>query len=723
MKIFIQGRKNGNKPLYPKPTPNEFYKWAGDIQRLDAPNNAQCYGKSLYSIAFNGSGCILTKYIIGYDTLREYIGNIGISIFIASNQKMSGVDIKTLLDELINIYTTNYCPDFKINDQKQENWPMFQSAADSYDVKVKSISSEEHYEYGSKDAAYVFYNDITEIEKYLDAPYQEEFKGREQVFFIENQSKLILDVIKHDQTANLTGKIDFENPPLKLSDYNGQGNGFTIEILSNGKLRNKGDKIFKNDNVRIKYSKKYHEDILEEGKLIDPNIENYLTINGNKIEVEKNPNFIPTKKYVDIIIKNSKGESITDAEISYKKNSPNAEKKACQNTIAFLGEEQKDHYTIFAKKGGLSGEIKITPDKVSSIVELTLKEDKLEKQGNETSSNSTSSDKSKFDKITSNKKIQLAFVILGGLCFFCSVVYGAFKLYDFFYNNNRTDVSFQTSPESKSDYDDISQKKEEIKKYVEGDSLLLDKLKDYSKELKNVKIPSPDNTIKEECEKYIEKAIKKRNAINQGNFAFLNNNDSVNYSNAQLSFKSEVNKINNNQYEQVKTKLGNVSELTLPKIAEKIKEFLDQTTKSSNSYGTQVVREDTKQPDPKSPSETEKPKASEKDESKVETDIIKYLKGDEFKISTLDEFNEISGISKDLKTSIELALEFWNLDGVRKETYAQYKEKFKKDKYLKNNKTLNDFINKSSKNTKYPNSVAGKGTKSLSKFIIEAEAK
>ena len=139
MKIFIQGRKDGYNTLYPKPTPADFFKFAADIQRIDAQRDAKYYGKSLYSIAFNGAGCILTKYIIGYDTLRGNIGNIGISILIAANQKMLGADIKNLLDDLINIYTSNYCPDFKINNQKQEDWLLFTSAANNYDSKVKTI--------------------------------------------------------------------------------------------------------------------------------------------------------------------------------------------------------------------------------------------------------------------------------------------------------------------------------------------------------------------------------------------------------------------------------------------------------------------------------------------------------------------------------------------------------------------------------------------------------
>ena len=139
------------------------------------------HGKSLYAIAFNGTGCIFTKCIIGYDTLRGDVGNIGISFFIPNNKKMLGTDIKILLDELINIYTTNYCPDFKINDKKQEDWDLFLSTANKYDAKVKTVSSDENFQYGNKEAAYIFYNSTTEIEKYLETPYLDEYKEYKQI--------------------------------------------------------------------------------------------------------------------------------------------------------------------------------------------------------------------------------------------------------------------------------------------------------------------------------------------------------------------------------------------------------------------------------------------------------------------------------------------------------------------------------------------------------------
>lgn len=792
MKIFIQGRKDGYNTLYPKPTPAEFFQFAADIQRIDAQNNVQYYGKSLYAIAFNGSGCIFTKYIIGYDTLRSNIGNIGISVFIPNNQKMSGADIKTLLDELIKIYTTNYCPDFKINNQKQEDWPLFQSAADSYNSKVKTISADENYQYGNKDAAYIFYNNTTEIEKYLETPYQEEFKERKQVFFIDNQSQLLLEVIKHDQTANLTGKIDLENPSYKLRDYHGQGKeGISIEIRANGKLRYNNDKIFRKDNVSIKYSKKYREDIFKEGKLSDPHIAKYLKLFDNLIDVEKSPETIPTKLTVEIRISDSKGTPINNAIITYKNNYSNTEKPVSQNTIVFSGEEIKDKWTISAKKDNFSGEETFTPE-FKSVVKLTLREvktfkliilnengieipnktkvltyydDDIRRLQNEhvnipgyQNKTETFIPKDKYEAIYvklekqvnqqptsrvpkggphedggSIRKPRMPFRIKILIVSFiaCILVVGAYFLVGKIWpSNNSNDTSQQKiSPEPVLPKLDSL----EIERYVEGDSLLLVKLNKYKVDWANLK-DFTDSIVYKKYDEYIDNAIKKREAIDNGEFAFLSDTAKATkpkYSDNQQQFKFAVFKIKQNQYEKVKRKLGNVSKLTLTTIADSINKILvppndpNATTVSAN---TSSNKEDKKKVEEKAAAEKAKAAANaaakvkenadaDANAKKDEKEITDYLQGEELRGAKLKEFEKNSNISGKLKISIQLALAFWELDGVSKKTYFTYKSKVQADKYLKNNGILTSFLEKATGKT-YPKNTPGAGnTLTLSNFI------
>jgi hypothetical protein len=789
MKIFIQGRKDGYNTLYPKPTPADFFKFAADIQRIDAQRDAKYYGKSLYSIAFNGTGCIFTKYIIGYDTLRSNIGNIGISILIAANQKILGADIKNLLDELINIYTSNYCPDFKINNQKQEDWLLFSSAANNYDSKVKTISADENFQYGNKDAAHVFYNNVAEIEKYLENPYQEEYKEHKQIFFIEKQSQLILEVIKYDQTANLTGKIDLESPTYKLKEYYGEGkNGVSIEIRANGKLRNNKDKIFGKDNVSIKYSKKYYYDIFVEGKLSEPQIEKYLKIYDSSIDVEKNPEITPTKKTVEIIINDSKGNLIPNAIIACKNNYSKSEKQVYQNTINFSGEEQKDRWTISAKKDLFTGEDTFTPEH-TSIVKLTLKEVKIIKlqildekrsiiksydlhfydddiRKEHTEPINISGYHSKKETFTPNKKFDAIIIqlqkqviqqpkpqdpkvgptgdgrkilnlqmpgkikILLGSTIACLLIVGVYflavTLWNIFHKPEKPKDVINTGGVIKIDTT-------EIIGYVEGDTLFLDKLKNY-KEIWEKQNKNSANYKKIVSD--IDRAIKKRKAINNGDFALLK--DSCRYSKAQMDFKKAVDAveklhdcsdIKKLEYEKVKKGLGDVPKLTLKQITDNINKILTEMKAPAgpvNPVGP-ATPEKTVTPKNENQNSANQTKTDNNKGDKTNTAIdstkiiIDYLKGNELKGDKLRACLRYSKITNELKKSIGLALDFWNLDG-KNTNYNAYKSKVKNDKHLQNNSTLKLFIETAGDSTKYPNGISGAGTtKTLSKFIEEAK--
>ena len=791
MKIFIQGRKDGYNTLYPKPTPTEFFQFASDIQRIDAQNNAQNYGKSLYAIAFNGNGCIFTKYIIGYDTLRSNIGNIGISVFIPINQKMLGADIKTLLDELIKIYTSNYCPDFKINNQKQEDWLLFSSFANIYDAKVKIISSDENFQYGNKDAAYIIYDNVAEIEKYLETPYQEEYKEYKQVLLVDNQEKLLLEVIKHDQTANLTGKIDLENPSYKLSEYHGQGkNGVSIEIRANGKLRNNKDKVFKKDIISIRYSKKYYNDIFEEGKIFEPQINQYLSIYDTSIVIKKDVDLIPTEKTINVIINDSKGNTINDVIINCKSNILKAEKQVENNKIVFKGEEQKEQWIISAKKDSFSGEIKVTPENESTaklvireakIVKLEIFDEKGKLMPNK-SKDLTFYDDNVYKEHTEivniqgyqTKKIlffpnneevinvqltkqknepkppvpipphtQKPYIIIAlGILMICLLVMGSYFLIDTYWIGDKSDIVQENTQQIQSKQfseEEIEKFKKEIENYVEGDSLFLEKLNQFktdwvkltinidtsldSKKYKDLKI----------FEVWLDKAINKRVAINEGNFEFFNDsNNKVNFSDAQQPFKSALNKISKDKYTNVKSKLGDVSTLTLTQITEKVNNIISSQTNATSertkTNSTQPTKEKENENENGNQNSTKtnnskiKQEEQNTNESSIEKEIINYLKGNELKVDKLNNYIN-KAISIKLKKSIELALEFWTLDGStlnKKNTYYSFKNKLQKDPNFKSSELLK-FLERDNTKTKYPKEIPGAGkTKTLSKFIEEA---
>jgi GNAT superfamily N-acetyltransferase len=228
MKIFVQARKDGYNTLYPKPTPNEFRQFASDIIRIqNEPENI--LGKCVYSIAFGNDGHIFTKYIIVEEIQRAGLGNVGFSIFIPTEFKLSGDNIKKILDELIKSYCEEYCNDFNLGNV-QEDWMLFASIANSYDSKLVSVSSEDNEtkQSGNLDPAFIYFTSDIELQKYFDQPFQEEFIPYRQIYFISNEFKVKpnpenpLYVLKNSG-VDLTRQIDLDNPSYKLKEFHGTG--------------------------------------------------------------------------------------------------------------------------------------------------------------------------------------------------------------------------------------------------------------------------------------------------------------------------------------------------------------------------------------------------------------------------------------------------------------------------------------------------------------------
>jgi hypothetical protein len=82
---------------------------------------------------------------------------------------------------------------------------------------------------------------------------------------------------------------------------------------------------------------------------------------------------------------------------------------------------------------------------------------------------------------------------------------------------------------------------------------------------------------------------------------------------------------------------------------------------------------------------------------KLAKEIIAYLNGSELKIDKLDEYKNTPEISKDLKNSIDIALEFWKLVNENKNQMEEFKKllknRVKKDANLKES-NLKSFLNK-----------------------------
>lgn len=378
MKLFVQGRKDGYFS-YPKPEPLEFNGFGGDLRPITDQN---ILGKYVYTIAFVSTGCVFTKVTIVEDVQRQYRGYIGFSIFVSNKSKLHGSVVSEIIDKLSETFCKNYCPDYYL-DNKQVDWAIFETIANQYDSQMHNLSGDdiENYQRGSADAAFVYYIDKTELCKFFDLPYQEEYSAYKQIFFVEKtlegKPENPLNALRHDPSANLTGKIDLENPKYKLI-YNQQARGgVKIEVKVNGSLRYSKSKIKRKEDLQIIWSKQFCETKVKNGKWHEIGSD-FLEINDiEKTITVKEIEIQPITYTLLIQTKDRFSTPITDAEITLKINNYLPERKAINNSIQITAEELQNKCFIIAKKDNLISpqrEIKLEDTKGS--ISLILSEHK-----------------------------------------------------------------------------------------------------------------------------------------------------------------------------------------------------------------------------------------------------------------------------------------------------------------------------------------------------------
>ena len=388
MKILIHGRQNGYTVLYPKPTPEVFYSFARDIQSINA-NNYECYyGKSFYTLAFVDNGTIFTKYIFGDDVQRGQLGEIGISVFIPINKKITGTDIVSLLDELINEYSQNYIINNKIDEPKNGfKWSLFESITNQYAIKLKSNSLLEYRTNivtGSKDPAHYYYNSENELINIFDKPYQEEYSAYSQILFIHINLKGTSTPIN---VFNHSGKAinpDFDNEYYYLSNYD-HTKGVKIYVDDSPRSNKKGEnQIRAKSKIRIQYSKddnlyepfEVNGSIFDNPEILNPFISKFDNI--LKIQYDNIVNLKEKEKIIPFNIYESDNKTITEAQLVFE---PYLPKKPIKNkTITFKGEEISKKWEIKAEnkeKGLFSEKITIIPLDCNNEIKFILKKRKV----------------------------------------------------------------------------------------------------------------------------------------------------------------------------------------------------------------------------------------------------------------------------------------------------------------------------------------------------------
>lgn len=376
MNIVVHGTKGGHQTFTPKKVGGLL-----DISADDSKPSAT--GQESYAVRFVENNIIFSKYKIVRDVRGEKrTGFVGFSLFLQNNEKLSGSDIIALLNRVSKEYCQAYIPENDNNlKDVREVWNFLNRIEEEYRSKVKILSADDIETLLSniKDDAFIYYEDDTELQKYFDLPYQEEYSPYRQVLFVKEDLKdkpeNPLNAIRHSE-KNLTGEIDFENPKYKLLYNPLTKEGIKIEIKVNGNLRNNKSKIRRKDNLDITWSKPHYETKNIQGKW--PDIENDFIEVNNSLgtvsikEIELNPKI----KTITFLIKPHKGGlDVSDAEIQID-TQPFQEINGFRYDQTFDGEGLGKSYTIFARKGDRlkSKEQSFIPENVNTPIEIALHE-------------------------------------------------------------------------------------------------------------------------------------------------------------------------------------------------------------------------------------------------------------------------------------------------------------------------------------------------------------
>ena len=387
MEILIQGTKGGWKLLYPTALTSEaMYRFASDARRTDSKGNIRW---QFYSIAFGGQGCVFSKYVGVRDVLRQFGGYVAFSVNIPNSKKMSGNDIKLLLDELAGRYCNDYVVNGNLGGEVHEDWTFVKAIESQYESRLRQVQFRDMVseQSGSGEPSFIYYESDAELCKLLDSPYQDEYSPFKQVLLLErgyeNSPESPLNAIRHDSQANLTGKIDFENPWYKLVLRQDVSNSSVdVEVRSNGKKKYNEDKIYRKEKLTITYSKRYSDSLVLEGKITDAELQPYLDIDedNRRVIVKRNVDLKSASKKVVIVVTDLKGRPVEDVEVKVLTQGVNPMKKSSEadGSFVFVGEELGETFTVAASKDGLSGAKTFIPNQIEeNVISLTIQKRKV----------------------------------------------------------------------------------------------------------------------------------------------------------------------------------------------------------------------------------------------------------------------------------------------------------------------------------------------------------
>ncbi len=384
LELLIHGTKFGWRILYK--TPNFPSSFASDLRRDDVNNDRITVGKHAYSISHVSDGCIFSKYICVWDAERRAIGNLSFSIFMQKDNNLNSEDIIHLLDELTALYWSEYVTEGELSN-KQENWLMFETIIKKYENKIQNLPYDdiEVSVVGSGDAAFIYYNDENQLLQYIESPHQKEYQYHKQVFLVSNSLNGFienpLNVLRHNQKANLTGQIDLNNhkyrliiPPLSESNIKIEVRSKDKTIFNNGFLRIRSE-------IEIIWTKPFHVTQRCTGNISELS-SSFLTFDDLNRTIKIKEIYLNAKKHTFLFKPvNEYKKPINDCEVILKCDKFNNDRKASNNEITLTAEEVSTGVNVFVKRQGFEYPIlQLKPQMEGNIILLGIPENNLRKR-------------------------------------------------------------------------------------------------------------------------------------------------------------------------------------------------------------------------------------------------------------------------------------------------------------------------------------------------------
>ena len=212
MKIVIHGTYGGYKTITPE-------KAAGLFDVRPDPCKEKAVGQEAYSIHFNDGDVIFSKYRIIRDGIGDLrTGNVAYSVIIPDGEKLAGLSVKELLDELEkSFFSKNNIKDDYILGNVSNNWTFVADIKNIYEPQLED-KPKLYCQQGERDAAFIYYSSDIDLKKYLDAPARQGYYEYKQIFFVQEELKdkpeNPLNALGHTE-KDLTSEISPE-PPIPV---------------------------------------------------------------------------------------------------------------------------------------------------------------------------------------------------------------------------------------------------------------------------------------------------------------------------------------------------------------------------------------------------------------------------------------------------------------------------------------------------------------------------